>query len=131
MSCTNPGEVRTAVMVGYEEKMKSMTVSADAVSATITLDLNEFNVFRLTLDGSVQTLAISNNPGSGNAGTFTLVLQGDGTARVFSWPNSIKWISGAPAVPSTNGNCSVYTFTSFDQGTDWLGLVIATDINGL
>jgi hypothetical protein len=132
INLTNPGELQTPIIVGYAEKLQSLTVSGNGGGVgSITLNLSNYNQFRLTLDGNVNILNISNPPASSNAGSFTLVLTGDGTARSFTWPASVNWINGTPAVPSTNGNSSVYTFVTWDGGVDFLGLVIAEDIADL
>jgi hypothetical protein len=112
--------------------MLTSTVSAfGSGNGSITVDLSNYNQFRFTLNQNVTLITISNVPSSANATSFTLILIGDGTARVFPWPNSINWIAGTPAVPSVNGNASVYTFVTWDGGVDWLGLVIAQDIADL
>jgi hypothetical protein len=131
LNLSNPGELQTPTIVGYKEKLQTLTVTGDGVGGGITLNLNNYNQFRLGLDGNVTLVTISNPPSSANAGSFTLVIRGNGTAYSFAWPASINWINGTPAVPSTLGNCSVYTFVTWDGGVDWLGLVIAEDIADL
>jgi hypothetical protein len=131
INLSNPGELQTPTILGYKEKLQTLTVTGGGVGGAITLNLNDYNQFRMTLDGNVTLVTISNPPSTGNAGSFTLVLQGNGTAYAFAWPASINWVNGTPAVPSTNGNCSVYTFVTWDGGVDWLGLVVAEDIADL
>jgi hypothetical protein len=127
---SNPGEIITPVLVGPDEKMTTLTVAGDGVGGVVTFNLQNGPIFRLTLDGNVTSFTTSNDPPAGTAASFTVIVIGDGTARAAAWNPKIYWPGGAPALPSTLGNASVFTFVTFDQGGAYLGLVVADDVAG-
>jgi hypothetical protein len=131
MVLTNPGELQKPTIVGYQEKMQSLTVTGNGVGGIVTLDISVANIFKLTVDGNVSDIAVTNAPSSGNAGGFTLILVGDGTARVFMWGAEFTFRDGAPAIPSTNGNASILTFFTANNGTEYIGLMVIEDTAGL
>ena len=97
---------------------------------TIPIDLSTGQVFRvrLTVTGS-SGLTVSNVPDNGNANAvgFTLLLVGDGTARVMTWNiggTAVTWAGGtAPTYTTTNNKTDVYSFLTRDGGTTWFGFV--------
>ena len=104
----------------YAEVATSPTISG----GTLALNLENGNVFTVSLNAAITTLTISNPPASGRAGSFTLILTADGTARAVTWPAVVKWPGGtAPTLTSTNGKRDVLTFLTTDGGTAWLGSV--------
>jgi hypothetical protein len=111
--------------------MQSLTVSGNGVAGVVTLDLSVANIFKLTVDGGVSDIAVTNAPTSGNVGGFTLILVGDGTPRVFIWGNEFTFRDGAPAIPSTNGNTSILTFFTANNGTEYVGLMVIENTAGL
>jgi hypothetical protein len=131
MVLTNPGEIYTPTIVGYQEKMQSLTVTGNGVGGIVTLDISVANIFKLTVDGNVSDIAVTNAPSSGNAGGFTLILVGDGTARVFMWGAEFTFRDGAPAIPSTLNNASILTFFTANNGTEYIGLMVIEDTAGL
>ena len=125
------GSLINPLITGYYETMVSKSISADFGGGVVTIDLKAANVHKLKLDANVMDLNISNNPTSLQAGSFTLVLEGDGTARTFSWGGETNFLSGTPAVPSGSGQISIYSFVTVNSGTDYLVLVIADNQSGL
>jgi membrane-bound inhibitor of C-type lysozyme len=109
----------------YAEKTSAITIS----SGTLTVNLNNANVFTCTLNANITTLTISNVvAASGYAMGFTLIFTADGTARSVTWPASVKWAGGtAPTLTSTNTKKDVLSFVSTDNGTTWLGFVGGQD----
>lgn len=104
----------------YAEAVTSPTISG----GTLALNLENGNVFTVSLNAAITTLTISNPPATGRAGSFTLILTADGTARAVTWPAAVKWPGGtAPTLTSTNGKRDVLTFLTTDGGTAWLGSV--------
>jgi hypothetical protein len=104
----------------YAEVATSPTISG----GTLALNLENGNVFTVSLNAAITTLTISNPPATGRAGSFTLILTADGTARAVTWPAAVKWPGGtAPTLTSTNGKRDVLTFLTTDGGTAWLGSV--------
>jgi len=125
------GSVVNPLLTGYYETMVSKSVANDFGGGIVQIDLKQGNVYKLKLDGSVLDFNIQNNPTSLQAGTFTLVLEGDGTARAFNWGTEVTWPNGAPAIVSGSGVIDVYSFVSFNSGTEYLGLVITQNQTGL
>jgi hypothetical protein len=110
--------------------MTTLTVTGNGVGGVVTFNLENGPVFRLTLDGNVTSFTTSNDPPAGTAASFTVIVIADGSARAAAWDSKIYWPGGAPALPSTLGNASVFVFTTFDQGGAYLGLVVADDVAG-
>lgn len=101
----------------YAEVATAPTISA----GTLSLNLETGNVFNVALNAAITTLTISNPPATGRAGSFTLILTADGTARSVTWPAAVKWPGGtAPTLTSTNGKLDVLTFLTVDGGATWL-----------
>lgn len=105
----------------YSEKVSAVSISG----GTLTIDLNNANLFTCTLNANITTLTISNTPSSSGVSiSFTIIFTADGTARTITWPASIKWPGGtAPTLTSTNGKIDVLSFVSVNQGSSWLGFV--------
>ncbi len=98
---------------------------------TLTLDLENGNVFEIELDENVSTLTISNPPASGKAGSFTLILKQDATGgRTVTWPASVKWAGGTAPTLSTDANAvDILTFITTDAGTTWYGMLAGEDFS--
>jgi hypothetical protein len=124
---TGTALIKNPILQGTDEKIKTLTVTGDNVGGTVTFNLNDGPIFKLTLNGNITLLTTSNDPGSGVATGFTVMVIGDGTARAVAWASKFIWPGGAPALPSTNGNVSIFAFTTFDQGSTYLGKVIIED----
>jgi hypothetical protein len=97
---------------------------------TYTIDLENGNVFNLTLTGNC-TYTFSNPPASGSAGAFTLIQNQDGTgSRSVTWPASVEWAGGsAPTITSTASSTDVFTFITTDGGTTWYGFTGGQDFS--
>jgi len=119
------GILNKGTLKNYKEIYSSPTIS----TGQLTLDLNNGNIFNVSLNANITIITISNSPSSSFSGSFTLIFTADGTARVVSWPLSIKWPSGnAPALTSTNGKRDIFVFTTTDGGTNWYGFVAGQNI---
>jgi len=103
------------------------TYTTPAISSnTLTLNLENGNVFRVTRNANISTLTISNPAGTGNACSFTLIFNADGTARTVTWPTAVKWPGGtAPTLTSTNSRSDVFVFYTNDAGTTWYAMTAA------
>ncbi len=101
-----------------------------AVTGTKTVDLSTGNVFEHTFTGNV-TYTFSNPPASGTAYGFTLkITQGSGGSKIVTWPASIKWTLGVPAVLSTGaGDVDVFTFFTTDGGTTYYGFTVGKRVS--
>ena len=101
-----------------------------AVTGTKTVDLSTGNVFEHTFTGNV-TYTFSNPPASGTAYGFTLkITQGSGGSKIVTWPASVKWTLGVPAVLSTGaGDVDVFTFFTTDGGTTYYGFTVGKRVS--
>jgi hypothetical protein len=108
------------VIKDYGETRTTPSISA----ATLTLNLENGNVFGVSLNADITTLTISNPSASGTACSFTLAFTADGTLRSVTWPGAVKWPGGvAPILTSTNGKVDIFTFVTWDAGTNWYAFV--------
>lgn len=83
--------------------------------STETLDTSASSVFDVTMDQGC-TFTFSNPAPSGDLSSFVLILRGAFTP---TFPASVDW---GDASPPTYTTPSVYTFTTVDAGTTWLGV---------
>ncbi len=115
------GTISSVKLTDYTEPKTAPTIS----SGTLTLNLNDAQLFDVSLNANVTTLTISNVDATSNTvNAFTLIFTMDGTARTVTWPASVKWAGGtAPTLTSTNAKKDVLAFISPDNGTTWLGFV--------
>lgn len=115
------GTLSSVKVTDYTEPKTAPTIS----SGTLTLNLNDAQVFDVSLNANITTLTISNVDSSANTvNAFTLIFTMDGTARTVTWGGAVKWAGGtAPTLTSTNGKKDVLSFLSPDNGTTWLGFV--------
>lgn len=115
------GTISSVKLTDYTEPKTAPTIS----SGTLTLNLNDAQVFDVSLNANITTLTISNVDSTSNTvNAFTLIFTMDGTARTVTWPASVKWAGGtSPTLTSTNAKKDVLAFISPDNGTTWLGFV--------
>jgi hypothetical protein len=108
----------------------SETAVVANTGTTYTIDLENGNVFNLTLTGNC-TYTFSNPPASGSAGAFTLIQNQDGAgSRTVTWPASVEWAGGsAPTITSTASSTDVFTFITTDGGTTWYGFTGGQDFS--
>jgi hypothetical protein len=110
---------------GYGEVKTAPTIS----SGTLTLNMANGNVFDVALNANITTLTITNPPASGTAGSFTLNLTADGTARTVTWGASVKWPGGtAPTLTSTNGKVDVFVLYTLTGGTTWFAFTAGQNL---
>jgi alpha-tubulin suppressor-like RCC1 family protein len=115
------------------------TLQAITSSATTTIDLNNGNVFNITMASNITTLAFSNVPASGTPVQLALIFKNasDGTVYNVTWPSSIYWNSTTGAGGSITGptltagpnTVTTISLLTTDGGTKWRGWVEA-DIPG-
>jgi hypothetical protein len=106
----------TPTITGARETRTAPSIS----SGTLTLNCSLGNVFEVTLNANITTLAFSNVPASGTAYGLTLVLTADGTQRTVTWGSAVIWPSNvAPTLTSTNGKKDLVVLTTWDGGTTW------------
>lgn len=113
-------ELRRPKLKDYSE----ICVEDNDSGATHTINIEDGNVHHLKLTANC-TLTFSNPIASGDATSFTLVLEQDATgSRTVTWPASVKWAGGvAPTLTTTAARFDVLTFFTVDGGTRWFGFV--------
>lgn len=107
-------------------KFKDVSETGNSVSSssnTLTLNLENGNIFWSTLTENITTFTLSNPPASGSVGAVTLILTQDGTGgRTVTWPASIKWAGEeAPIVTAAAGSVDFFSFITRNGGTTWYG----------
>jgi len=102
------------VLENYREKL----VTLSGTSTTINLSLG--NVFTHSLTGNT-TYSITNAI-SGQAHSFTLIINMGSTVRTLTFPASVKWQGGEIPDMTTASKTYVLTFMTIDGGTNWLGM---------
>jgi hypothetical protein len=111
----------------YAETRTTPSISSN----TLTLDIENGNVFEITHNSNITTLTISNPPATGNAGSFKLILKQDATGgRTIAWPAAVKWAGGvAPTLTTTANAINILTFLTTDAGTKWYGFLNGAGMN--
>lgn len=102
-------------------------VSASS-GAAYTIDLEQGNVFEITLSGD-PTFTFSNPPASGVSGSFTLIVaQGVSGGRIITWPSSVEWEDAVvPVISTLSTVVNIFTFTTTNGGTVWYGFLAAAN----
>ena len=125
------GSLNNPLFKGYYETMVSKSISADYGGGIVNLNLKDSNVYRINLDGNINDINISGNPTSLQAGSFTLILVGDGTARTVMWGTEITWPGTAPTVVSASNAIDIYGFLTVNSGTEYVGFSLVSNQTGL
>lgn len=106
--------ISNGVLENYREKL----VTLSGTSTAINLSLG--NVFTHSLTGNT-TYSITNAV-SGQAHSFTLIINMGSTVRTLTFPASAKWQGGEIPDLTTANKTYVLTFMSVDGGVNWLGM---------
>lgn len=119
---TSPSYTTTG---SYKEKQ----VALSAGTGTITIDLATGNYFSKTIAAGTTTFNVSNVPTSTNAISFILDLTSGGLGTIV-WGFNPKWQNGTPPSGfSTTTNRDVLVFYTYDGGTTWTGIVVASNVS--
>lgn len=116
---TFDGNVSNSVFTNYAES----TDNLGTLSGTVNIDLSNGNVFYGTLPTSgTVTFTFSTGLSSG-ASSFTLYLKnGASGTPTLAWPAAVKFPGGsAPDRTTTADQTDIWTFSTFNNGTDWYG----------
>ncbi len=113
------GTFTSPIFESYRETRTSPSISSNS----LTLDLNNGNIFNVNLNANITTITINNPPSSQFVGNFTIIFTADGTPRSITWPASVKWSGSAPTLTSSNGKIDIFNFISYDGGTNWYGSI--------
>jgi hypothetical protein len=110
--------LKNAVEVGGPTNVTLGTITGNAVN------LSTGNYFKDTLAANT-TYTISN---AGAVQSFQLEVTGASTYTI-TWPTSIEWAGGvAPAAPA-NGETDIFTFSTDDGGTSYIGTKTADNLS--
>lgn len=125
------GEINAADKIISKPEIKdygeSVNVLGDLGGGADDINLELGNVVTATVSTSAQTFTFSNPPGTGKAGSFTLILTNGGSQTV-NWPASVKWESGdTPSLTVSGGD--ILTFMTINAGTIWYGFTAGMDMN--
>ena len=103
------------------------TYTTPAISAgTLTLNIENGNVFRVSRNANISTVTISNPAATGNACSFTLIFDANGTSYTITWPAAVKWPGGtAPTITTTASRSDVFVFYTNNAGTTWYAMTAA------
>lgn len=118
---TSGREIQKVVMNNFAEKHNPFGNTGTAP----TINLSNGTFITATLNANA-TFAFSLGTGvTSDAITFTLHLTNDGTGgRTITWPASVKWPNATVPTRTTTANrTDVYTFYTFNGGTDWYGVL--------
>lgn len=102
------------VLENYREKLTTVSASGGSI------DLSLGNVFQHT--PSRNTTYSITNAVSGQAHSFTLVINMGSTFRALTFPASVKWQGGDIPDTTTPNKTYVLTFMTVDGGTTWLAM---------
>jgi len=110
--------LKNAVEVGGPTKVTLGTVTSN------NIDLATGNYFAETLTADT-TYTISN---AGDVQSFQVEVTGASTYTI-TWPSSIEWAGGiAPSAPA-NGETDVFTLSTDDGGTSYVGVKTADNLS--
>ena len=103
------------------------TYTTPAISSgTLTLNIENGNVFRVSRNANISTVTISNPAATGNACSFTLIFDANGTSYTITWPAAVKWPGGtAPTITTTNSRSDMFVFYTNNAGTTWYAMTAA------
>lgn len=110
------GSIQDALLTRPEIKDYSETKTAPSSAAgVLTLDIENGNVFEVTLTENITTLNFNNPSPTGKACSFSLFLTQDDPVRTVAWPASVI-AAGTPDI-SVAGAKYDFTFVTLGEGT--------------
>ena len=116
------GTLQRPIIKDYGETYTTPSIS----SGTLTLDLTNGNVFRVSRNANITTLTISNPSPTSNACSFTLIFDANGTSYTITWPAAVKWPGGtAPTITTTASRSDMFVFYTNNAGTTWYAMTAA------
>ena len=122
--------VATDVEMRRYFETKATGVYVGGMVQSCTFDLSTAQVFTLTTTGNISSIAVTNIPSKTNTSIgFTIIItQGGGHTIAFtplSWTTgTLRWAGGvAPTFTATAGKTDIFSFVTYDNGTNWYGFV--------
>lgn len=110
-------EIFEGVLKAYREKITKV----NAKESVLVLNLNESNIFHITLKKNLINISFDNLPEAGYSYSCTLVLKQDSVGmRKIVFPENVFWSYGETAVLATKpGYADVITLMTFDGGESY------------
>jgi len=103
---------------GTSQKVKVI----GSVTSNTNIDLDEANIFDLTLGANNIVLTFTNPPSSGFAAGATIILRQDATGSRFTTFTNAVYTDGIAPVLTTNANAiDMLSFFTTDGGTSYFG----------
>ena len=119
----------------YVEEVQTVSSSANVV----TLDLSQSQTFDLTLTQAVNQFTITNPPTGSSSFTIKIAQNATGgyAVGIDTFKTSggldipVYWPGGGvlPIVTTTAGRSDVYSFRTFNSGSNWYGVVVGQNFN--
>jgi len=103
-------------------------ISSVASSSAMTLNLDNGNVFIVTLTSATTTFTFT-GAAANKACAISIYLKQDGSGnRSVVWPLGVKWPGGTTGSISTAANAlDIFVFESLDGGTSWYGSLVGNN----
>jgi len=121
--------------IRFDKGITEKIGTGSCTGTTVTVDLSTGNFFEVdfaNLSGDVTTFTISNpNSTSNQLNNFVLKVKQHGSSnKDFTWSSltAIDWpAQEGPEITQTASRYDVLSFTSYNNGTNWLGAIVGQD----
>ena len=121
--------------IRFDKGITEKIGTGSCTGTTVTVDLSTGNFFEVdfaNLSGDVTTFTISNpNSTSNQLNNFVLKVKQHGSSnKDFTWSSltAIDWpAQEGPEITQTANRYDVLSFTSYNNGTNWLGAIVGQD----
>ena len=119
--------ITTPEFTDYAETVNAIGDTAASQSIDITLG----NVHTCTLAVGTTTFTFDNPAVTGKGCSFTLITTQDATgSRGITWPASVDWSAAtAPTLTATANRTDIFTFVTYNGGTNWIGFTAGQDFD--
>jgi len=119
--------ITTPEFTDYAETVNAIGDTAASQSIDITLG----NVHTCTLAVATTTFTFDNPAVTGKGCSFTLIATQDATGtRCITWPASVDWSAAtAPTLTTTANRTDIFTFVTYNGGTNWMGFTAGQDFD--
>ena len=119
--------ITTPEFTDYAETVNTIGDTAASQSIDITLG----NVHTCTLAVATTTFTFDNPAVTGKGCSFTLITTQDATgSRGITWPASVDWSAAtAPTLTATANRTDIFTFVTYNGGTNWIGFTAGQDFD--
>jgi len=117
-------------LTGISTSSSSNTQSQKSGTTTLTLNVGSYalHVVPLAAGTTISSITYSSVPSSGTVSTIVIVLKYSGSATV-TWTN-VLWAGGnTPSLTGTAGKADVFSLTTYNGGTKWIGAIIGQNLD--